>query len=134
MFQFIQSCGCINPFYAVTEEQLRSVNYSVCGNLTAVSSDDGDLKVSEEWKLFSDIYCLIITALPGTCSKQCPYPCTERDYSIATTASGPWPHPAYQLSFYANFIQSSVFADRFEEYESVVVALQDNVITTVSTV
>lgn len=101
-----------------------------------IAGDDDKLSTGEQSLILFQINCMLSKlekADEAKCLMSCPKPCMERVYSTSTSASGPWPHPSFELSLYENFIRKTPALDEhFNEYGSILDDLQYNRITAVS--
>lgn len=128
----IEKCRCIDPQNFFTNEQLRSVNYTVCGNQTSSSLDELT-QAGDDLRGFRDLHCLATMSRNHTLNcKHCRRPCFERLYLTSVSASGPWPNPVFQLDFYRRFIRRSKFSDRFRQYGDINSAVENRSMESVS--
>jgi Amiloride-sensitive sodium channel len=122
--QILRQCNCVSSYFTFTDEQMRSVNYTVCGNQTS-ASDSGDGSNSgdvNELNGFRDLFCSYnITFDADACQSQCRNPCAENIYDVSVSTSGPWPDLHYQKAFYDNYIKDKeLLADEFSVYKDIV--------------
>jgi Amiloride-sensitive sodium channel len=126
--QIIERCKCVSGDMSFTLSQFASVNYTVCGNQT--SPVDGSLSMTLEG--FLGLFCSYSLELDVvSCNEQCLWPCFEYQYDTSSTQSHQWPHIAYQLAFYDIYIKNRTYADKFDAYEDISVALKNGAISTV---
>jgi hypothetical protein len=122
----IQQCRCVSGDFAFTTSQLRSVNYTICGNQS--SNTEGTVQRSNKTSPlngFLDMLCAFNVSVNDedsadmSCDEQCWYSCTENLYDIGISTSGPWPDPCYQRAFFQDYIEDRWFADKFSIYKNI---------------
>jgi len=116
--QYIKQCGCIVSSLQFTNSQLKAVNFSMCGNLSITSLNNGSY--SFNWDRVNQILCSnTVVQNRIKCEKECLTPCQEYQYGASISAS-PWPHVYAQTSFYYTFIKGNpFFGTKYNEYDIV---------------
>lgn len=128
--QVIEQCRCLSRYFKYTDEQLRSVNYTICGNQTSAGSSGS---ATEELKGFRDLECSnTVYYDEELCDNQCPPACNEYSYDTRVSTSGLWPSISYQLAFYSAYIDGQEFTNKFSAYKTILDALNEGNITEVS--
>jgi hypothetical protein len=131
-FQSVKACRCIQPQSRFTRAQLSSVNSTVCGNQTAANiAGPENILPEDDLRAFETLYCSFIGNITDEEECLCPSPCKERLYDVTVSASGPWPHPVFQQDFYTRFIRYEPFANKFQPYEDIVSAFENELISSV---
>jgi Amiloride-sensitive sodium channel len=119
----LSQCNCVSAYFTFTDEQWRSVSYTVCGNQTSFTGSDDGSNSSDVNELngFRDLACSYNANVDyNLCRKQCKNPCVENIYDVSVATSGLWPDPRYQKEFYKLYIQDSQFADKFSVYKDII--------------
>ncbi|ELT96176.1 hypothetical protein CAPTEDRAFT_185972 [Capitella teleta] len=115
--QVLESCGCINIYYATTKEERNTT--PLCGtiNLNNITETFYRLRCAEE--ILVDLNDIMEEVCP------CPTPCTQFTYDYSTNAV-PWPAGVYHRSFYEQYIRSQPYAAKFHGYADLIEIEKDD--------
>lgn len=110
--QFIDICGCLVSYEALTLVDLERAHYSFCSNLTEAN----ETYYSEPDRLLQKATCDNNT-FPHNNICDCRISCDETQYDW-TVSQLRWPHKPRQLPFYQKYIRSSpnIYRNRFDRY------------------
>ena len=99
------NCGCVSGS-KLSIHAMRH-NYTFCGDQIAGDPREIIVNVNAMLECFDSI--------PET---ECPNPCVEEIYDIKLYRSH-WPHAAYQMSFYNEYIKNQPYSQDFAVYENI---------------
>ena len=114
--EVINRCGCLWNGGLFTSQQLKEVNYMLCGNVSLTSANN-----TMDAPRIVAFNCFVNTLLDsGSCESECTYPCYERQYA-SSSSSVSWPDISSQPSLYASYIVNNPrFGNQFEACKSII--------------
>ena len=117
----IEQCGCIDPVYSYTENQIgRHEEIPFCGNTTFIEHTGIGhvMSVSKEKMvgILRRMTCSIrvrqtVELLKCSCPRPCEYNIYDKSYSQT-----PWPTTDHQLGFVQRYINGTLMHAQFSEY------------------
>ena len=107
---FIKKCRCIGDQAIFVPILVGYNGEPLCGTISTENMTQSLQHFSQEQRCLRDVL-----VMPKHCDDHCPVACEENRYQL-TTDSTIWPHNAFRMAFWREYIINSTYSHRFEVF------------------
>ena len=107
---FINKCRCIGDQAIFVPTLVGYIGEPLCGTISTENMTQSLQHFSQEQRCLRDVL-----VMPRHCDDHCPVACEENRYQL-TTDSTVWPHNAFRMAFWREYIINSTYSHRFEVF------------------